>query len=137
MVSKHRANDLVLIQVEHTPCFGTCPVYRYTLRADGRATYCGEHFVPKLGVYRGELSLGTFRRLARLLLTHRFKTLRELYDLPVTDMPSVIITVTAQTWMRRVENYGRAGPPRLDLIERALDRACTRIKWRKVRAGAT
>ena len=119
------------IRVRHTMCFGNCPVYSYALRADGTADYEGEAFVRKTGRYRGKVPRGTFTRMARLVSSVDFRALQDNYAAPMTDMASVITTVTGDGWSKTVLNYGNAGPAKLRRLEQALDRCCTRIRWRK------
>jgi len=39
----------VVITLERTPCFGSCPVYSVTIRGDGRVEYIGKKFVRLTG----------------------------------------------------------------------------------------
>ena len=133
MPTPPEAADIKEIRVEHTPCYGHCPVYDFTFWANGTAVYHGEMFVPRIGEYRGKIARGEFRVLANLIIAREFRALKDRYEALLTDLPSVITTVTADSWQKRVHDYGHAGPDGLIIIELALDLACTRVKWRKIR----
>lgn len=132
-------DDIRVARVEHTACLGTCPVYSYSFWVDGRAEYHGEAFVPRIGHYKGKIGGGEFRALAYLIVTRGFGELEDRYTTGWTCQPSVITTVTAGSWTKRVEAEGNAGPDSLVIIELSLDLACTRVNWRKARTrqGAT
>ncbi|MFN2397911.1 MAG: DUF6438 domain-containing protein [Gemmatimonadaceae bacterium] len=122
--------DLITeISLEREGCLGPCPVYSMTLRSDGTALYCGRYFVPREGQFAGVMPKAEFRRLAALVFNHGFFALDERYFKPVTDLASVITTVTAGEYKKVVDNYGRYGPHRLELLEKAIDRAAARIEW--------
>src|SRR5262249_51931069 len=76
------------ITLERTPCFGTCPVDRVTLRADGSASYTGTRYVDRLGEYKGTIGREEFDRLAAFLVSQKFFTLSDRYAVPATDLPS-------------------------------------------------
>ena len=42
----------VIITLERTECFGTCPVYRLTVHGDGRVVYEGIRFVEVEGTVK-------------------------------------------------------------------------------------
>ena len=45
LASDDSARDDVLITLERTSCYGSCPVYKLTIRGDGSVTYEGQKFV--------------------------------------------------------------------------------------------
>lgn len=76
------------------PCFGTCPVYRVTIRADGSGTFEGQRFTEVTGTRAFTADPATYRRFAALLARYRPQGERRIVmgspDCPVapTDMPS-------------------------------------------------
>ena len=50
----------LVISLERTPCYGTCPIYKMEIFSDGSAFYHGERFVDRIGDYefsvRGEVT---------------------------------------------------------------------------------
>ena len=46
----YREGDDVVITLERTPCFGTCPVYTLAVQGDGTVVYEGKDFVKTKGI---------------------------------------------------------------------------------------
>ena len=54
-------SDITAIQLQRTPCFGSCPAYTLRLTADGRARFSGDD----MRTHKGELAAQIdFRSLA-------------------------------------------------------------------------
>jgi hypothetical protein len=77
------------------PCFGTCPVYRVTVRPDGTGTFVGERFTAVTGERAIVVPRDAYRRFAAVLAPYRPARERlvepgsaDCADAP-TDMPSV------------------------------------------------
>ena len=83
------------ITFETGPCFGFCPIYRVTVRADGTGTYEGIRHVAVRGQRRFRLSPAQYRAFARHLEpirpargSIRYSTDAALCGRVMTDMPS-------------------------------------------------
>lgn len=110
------------ISLERTACFGECPIYTLTLRADGTAIYRGEDYVERVGLYQGRFWKGSFERLETLVERLGFWALEPCYDnVSVTDMPSQIVTVAVGERRKTVEEYGFSGPAELWALQVAID----------------
>jgi hypothetical protein len=81
------------ISLERSPCYGTCPIDKVTIRSDGTAEYTGTRFVKLTGKHRGRVSREDFERLAGLVSQARFFDLKDRYSRPVTDNPTLTTTV--------------------------------------------
>jgi hypothetical protein len=121
---------VVAITIARKGCFGTCPVYSTTLRADGSATYVGGRNAPRTGSHAGKVFFGDFARLALFVEQSGFKQLAGRYTAPWTDDETVVVIVTWRDGTtQEVSNYGRFGPPDLWVLERAIDAVVNEIKW--------
>jgi hypothetical protein len=83
------------ITLETSPCFGACPVYSITVRADGTATFDGKRFTAQAGTKEITLKPGIFATLAGRLKAYRPKkgvaariAPGEDCERMATDMPS-------------------------------------------------
>jgi hypothetical protein len=123
--------EITEITLERTPCFGTCPVYKVTLRRDGTALYEGVAYVAREGRYRGTIGAPLFDRLARMAVEKGYFGLRGRYAVPVTDHPSVITSVLRGGTRKSVDHYANAGPAALKALETAIDAAAREIRWEK------
>jgi hypothetical protein len=117
------------ITLQRTPCFGRCPVDRVTLRSDGTATYQGERFVDRLGVYKGRFA--GFEKLAAAANTAEFRSLKGHYASAATDLPSHIITVVSGGKRRTISDYGHVAPEAFQQLDRQIIATLGRIRWTK------
>lgn len=117
------------IGIEHTPCYGTCPVYTAVFAADGTVRYTGEEHVDRMGKHTGKVPKEKFEELAKLILDSGFLGLKDDYSEKITDQASVIATVTAGGERKSVRDYGHAGPKELADVERRIDALLAEVKW--------
>jgi hypothetical protein len=127
------ASEIVL---ERGPCFGTCPIYRVTLRSDGTATFVGWNHVGRVGVYHGAITAADFRRVADRFASARFRELDDSYLQPIMDLPVVRTTlVRGDSGRKVVLDHGVVGvaavegPAVLLELQAAIDRVADGIAW--------
>src|SRR5690606_1133660 len=123
--------DSVFFSIERTPCFGTCPTSTLTLMRDGAAIYEGRRCAPREGRYSGQVDAATMQALKEEAEARGFYGMDDVYDRPVTDLPSVIIRVNADGRDKQV--VGRVGPPQAfkNFTQRA-EELLAPIAWTKV-----
>lgn len=87
------------IALETGRCFGTCPVYRVTVRPDGTGTFEGQQFTAVTGARDFTLTPAQYRAFADRLAPYRPAAGEQRYEpgsalCPnhATDMPSVDVT---------------------------------------------
>lgn len=123
------AAKISAITLERTACYGTCPVYKVTLRRDGTVTYEGKQFVKASGRRSHKISTDRFLRLAQEIRQVGFFALQDEYSHKknadgsatfVTDLPTTITTVEAGEKRKTVKNYF-GGPKRLFDLEQLID----------------
>jgi hypothetical protein len=112
-------DQITEVTLERTACYGSCPIYKVTLRRDGTISYKGEEFVELKGAYEGKVY--GFERLAQLILSNGYFSLKNNYTINATDLPSTITTVVSGGKRKTVTNYGDTGPIELWGIEMAID----------------
>ncbi|HMN06335.1 MAG TPA: DUF6438 domain-containing protein [Flavobacteriales bacterium] len=103
------ATDSVYFYMERTPCYGTCPSYRLTIRRDGSALYEGGRFAPREGRYAAHVDAAMMEALAQAVEKSGFYAMDDVYDMPITDLPSTIIRMHADARDKKV--VGRVGAP--------------------------
>lgn len=118
--------------LERTACFGTCPIYRVTITADGKVAYEGIRFVAAEGRREGQADPDKLAALIALVDSSRFMSLKAQYRAQVTDLPSQIVTITRNGRSHRVEDYaGRAVgmPEDVTRLEALIDEAAGDGAW--------
>jgi hypothetical protein len=120
--------DDVVITLERTTCFGSCPAYTVTVTGDGRVEYEGRRFVHDIGRKSATISRADVARLMRAVERARYFDLEDRYTAPITDNPTTITTVRAAGRFKRVIDY-IVGPPALKDLEHAIDVVAGTSLW--------
>jgi hypothetical protein len=129
-----------LITLERTACYGTCPVYKITISADGTVVFEGRRFVKKVGSVKSAISQEQLRELLAAFEKIRYLELRDRYEEPedgckqwVTDNPSAITSLTLNGKSKSVRHYygcrGVEVLAELEKLERAIDDAANSAQW--------
>lgn len=130
------------ITLERTACFGTCPMYKVTITADGTVTFNGERFTKTTGVAKGKISTSDFRNLVAEFEKINYFALPDAYapGTPVcpqriTDMPSANTSIRLKSKMKSVQHYYGCGDKgalaRLTALEKRIDEVAGTQKWIK------
>jgi hypothetical protein len=127
------------VTLERSSCYGSCPVYRITIFANGRVEYLGEQHVKTRGAKSRTIGEAALRQLKEELNQAGYLGLRDRYDSReagctsiATDSPSALISVRADGRLKSVDHYlGCSGPvgDRLVKLENAIDRIAGSAAW--------
>jgi hypothetical protein len=108
------AADIIEVSLDRGPCFGTCPVFRFSASRHAGYHYDGRLHVQPLGERSGGLPGNLFDRLAAMCVELRVLELDDVYPCDFDDAPSVTITVRHAGGVKVVRNDGGdSGPMRL------------------------
>ncbi len=110
----------VVITLERTPCFGSCPAYRVTVHGDGQVTYEGEMFVEVMGVETYQIPEEDVRELVAAFVSLNYFSLDDEYVSRSTDLPSTTTSITIGGMTKTVYHYGD-GPGTLIQVENKID----------------
>lgn len=115
---------------EKTVCFGTCPQFKLTVKADGSAFYEGINHVNLIGRYQGEMSTATLSAIMAQAKSIGFFQMDTLYNNElVTDLPSVILSLHfEEDGVHQVENRYK-GPEALQSLYLIIDRWINECTW--------
>ena len=125
-----RSGDIgdVVITLERTRCFGTCPVYRLTIYGDGKVVYQGEDFVKVKGTQTAHMVREKVEGLVNEFDKVRFFSLQDRYTGSVTDLPTTITSITIHGKTKTVRNYFGA-PKELIALEEKIDETTHSKQW--------
>ncbi|NJR65725.1 MAG: hypothetical protein HC772_10975 [Leptolyngbyaceae cyanobacterium CRU_2_3] len=128
-------SDLV-ISLERTACFGTCPIYQLTVYGDGRVTYEGRAFVSVQGRQTAQISPAQVQQLVQAVEAAQFFSLADQYTTDATDLPGAWTSVTLNGQSKRIWHYGATGhsgldnaPRSLTELEQAIDTIANSQQW--------
>ncbi len=128
--SAEARNAITEVSVEHTPCYGPCPVYKLTLRHDGTAIFVGFSNVSKIGTYTA--TVGGFNQLAQALRRHNFQRFQPDYTSGITDLSYTITTVVQGGHRKTVKSDMVGEPQTLREIQTLIDGTAAEAQWKKV-----
>lgn len=106
--------DIHEISLDRGPCFGTCPVFRFTASRQYGYSYEGRSHVDPLGTRIGHFPGYLFDRMAEVCLDLRVPDLDDVYPSDFDDAASTMVTVRHVGGVKVVRSEGGdANPVRL------------------------
>jgi len=114
--TKTTVSEIVL---ERTPCFGSCPVYKVTLKPDGTILYQGIRFVPRIGKFTAQIY--GFDRIAALVDRFQLNKMKDRYAVTYTDQATTDTTIKTSAGTKTISVYGPSGPDELWAFDKAID----------------
>lgn len=135
------AETMRMVQLERTPCYGACPVYKVTIQADGTVFYQGFRHVERIGAFTASVAPEELQNLLRLANTVGYWRLKDGYSVNdggphVFDMPGCNVTLSTNRRTKTVTEYGDAGPIQLWTVQKAIDGILmTAVGWTEVKPG--
>lgn len=125
-----RVSPATVITLRRTECFGTCPVYKLTIFADGKVLYEGIRHVKKKGKAGSRISRAKLDGLIEEFDNVYYFNLRDAYTpgtdacrQSVTDMPSAVTSLTRNGKSKTINHYhGCRGADVLELLTKLEDK---------------
>lgn len=119
-------NDL--FEMRTTACYGSCPIYRVRIFADGEYLFEGINFTQRNGTYHGQLSAETLAALTKQIRSLDFEPHADgsvgKCEEQYTDNPGVIFRFQINGTMRRIGHnlgcHGFSGASRLQAFEKKI-----------------
>jgi Domain of unknown function (DUF6438) len=105
---KAEKSRITEITLERNGCFGTCPIYKVTLRSDNTFTYLGERNVTHVGERTGWVH---FDRIAKWIETQGFFNMKDKYAVGWADSEVVVTTAVRDGQRKTVKTHNSAEPP--------------------------
>ena len=131
-VSAQVSSSDVALTLSRTPCFGTCSIYSVTVYEDGTVVYEGTDFVDVMGTQTTQIEPETVDILVNGFVEAGYLDWDDNYTtMIVTDMPSVITSVTYEGETKTINHYlGTDNAPlALSYLEIWLDNMLETAQW--------
>jgi len=125
----------VMITLERTACFGTCPIYKLTIYGDGRVIYEGMRFVKVEGTVTTTISEDKIKQLIAEFQKIDYFSLKDSYEeRNATDMPSAYTSLTVDGKTKTVRHYHGdfSAPKKLTELENKIDQIGYSDQWTKL-----
>jgi len=122
----------LVITLERTGCYGTCPSYKVEVHGDGTVLYTGKAFVAVSGKHTGRIPQSNVLQLLEAFRGADYFSLDDTYTWGITDQPTYITSIAFDSVHKSVVDYvgEHAGMP--DVVrelEETIDQIVTIEKW--------
>jgi Domain of unknown function (DUF6438) len=126
----------IVIRMERTHCYGSCPAYTLTIHGDGRVEYVSKENKEDAPPKQGTIAPSVVKKLVAEFANAKFLSLPD-YLLEkctcrqCTDLPSAITEINVQGTTHRVRHdYGCGCAPKILFeLESAIDKAANAEQW--------
>ena len=102
----------MLITLERSVCYGTCPDYKVNISADGKVTFDGHQFVKTKGAAQGNINLDNVRLLIAEFDKAKYFSLNDKYETEKdgcpeewTDNPTVVTSIKMNGKSKSISHY--------------------------------
>lgn len=121
----------VVITLERTVCFGTCPAYLLTIRGDGTVFFEGRQFVKSMGLFSTKIDPQQVKDLVAEFERIHYFYIPNFTDYDVTDAPSANTSITLHGITKTVDHYygDRDAPQALFELEAKIDEVANSKQW--------
>jgi hypothetical protein len=122
----------LIIRLNRTACYGTCPAYLLTVKADGKVSFFGQNFTETKGQAEGEISKEKIKELIQEFKKAKFFELNDNYTSEKcgTDNSTVRTTLFINDKVKKIEHdLGCEAPPELTNLEDKIDEIVGTKKW--------
>jgi|GEM_PF-330428 hypothetical protein len=119
---KRTEGQVKRIEMSKAPCFGSCPVFKLSIYANGIAVYEGERFTEKVGVYAKKLDPVAFQSLIKAFEEANLWQYPSIFRSEIPDLPTITIIWTDAEGNTK-EIKGKEGRPQEVIeLENMLDK---------------
>jgi hypothetical protein len=108
--AQETSDSEIVITIERTACFGSCPVYSAQIYADGTIVYYGKDFVKITGRKQHKISEEKVEELIKAFEQVEYFSFKARYDsdgngMSVTDQPTTTTSFSLNGEQKKVVNY--------------------------------
>lgn len=124
--------DSLVITLDRTMCFGTCPDYRVEIRGDGSVTYEGRHYVEVTGTQSAKIPVEAVHALFEKFRDAEFFWSQDEYAAEITDFPTYEVSISFDGVNKSIRDYAgtKAGMPGVFVeLENAIDETANTAQW--------
>jgi hypothetical protein len=123
--------DSLLASIHRAPCYGTCPVYTFTVYRSGYSVYHGERNVERVGVYSSWLNKEETEKIKEEAEKISYFKLKESYvDRNIADLPWVTTCLNINGRKKCIENDNHQPVEGLKSFELFLDSVAEGKEWK-------
>ena len=123
--------DSLLASIERTPCYGQCPMYKFSIYQSGYAVYEGKRFVEKLGKYETRINASVLEEIKTKAKAINYFDFKDEYPKTASDFPATKTSVVLDGKHKDIMD-GTGAPSALKEFEKYLDSVKDSVEWKQV-----
>jgi len=126
------SNPYIVVSLQKTPCFGSCPVFEARVFSNGTAIWEGERHTARIGKYEATVPhewLNELMAEAEAIDFFRMAVRYPLYGSALPDVPQTITFMQNGGKQRRVTDNA-AAPVDLVRFEKMLEEKLNTLEWK-------
>ena len=138
VASDDLAKKDLAITLERTTCFGTCPAYKITIKANGAVEFVGDRFVRLTGTQHSTIDSEKLDQLVQAFLEIGYFNLQNTYRVikhpdgtetsEPGDLPTTYTSLRLNGRYKKIEDHLGA-PQELRDLEKKIDEATNSRRW--------
>jgi hypothetical protein len=128
-------NPDLVVSLNRTPCFGSCPAYKVEIFKDGTVKYNGIGYVKRLGFFTSkadEIFIAEILKQAETINYMKFSNRYPIENVEISDMPQTISYIRLGSVGKMIQNNLDA-PKELVAFERWLEKCIENLKWQEAK----
>lgn len=122
-------NERDSISLTRTGCFGTCPIYELSIKANGEVKYNGKAYVENIGSFEGNIK--STKTLFQNISNLNWKSYPDKYPIDNVDFPQWQLTYNSSKLTKEVKCNSNAAEE-LKALALVLDELVKKIELNEV-----
>jgi Domain of unknown function (DUF6438) len=131
------AQELPVITLRRTSCFGTCPIYSLEIFEDGPLHFDGERFVAAIGPRDSQIAPSAANALIERFAKINYFDLQDVYESrqnpdgtieSISDLPTTYLSLRVGNRSKTIKDYAFA-PDDLRTLELEIERVTNTHRW--------
>ena len=121
----------LLVSLNRTPCFGSCPAYKVEIFEDGTVKYKGSGYVKRIGFFTAKADADFIAQIMKQAETVNYLKFQNKYpaeNIEIADMPQTISYVRIGKEGKLIHTKLDA-PKELVAFERWLEKHIENLQW--------
>ena len=118
----------VVITLERTVCYGTCPAYSLMIFGNGTVVYEGQRYVAVAGRHTSSIPQQEVKELVNHMHKAGYFSMQDVYPCQCGDTPTVTTSVQLGGVFKKVVDYDYLHE-RLQSLEDRIDETAGSAKW--------
>jgi hypothetical protein len=102
---KYEYTESTYVEMATTGCFGTCPVYLFSMKGNGMATFNGKMNIKPEGEHSRTFPADTTNAVFNRLLEADLYQYENEYSDDVTDLPTTYLTFSHEGKKKKIKMY--------------------------------